>query len=39
MTLSFEEEYRPVKLETYCYGYTQHENENDFQFEKVLNGK
>lgn len=39
ITLAFGEEYRPVKLETHCYGFTQHENENDFQFEKVLNGE
>lgn len=35
--LVFGEEYRPVKLERYCYGYPQLENESDFQFESKLN--
>jgi ATP-dependent DNA helicase HFM1/MER3 len=36
-TLVFGEEYRPVKLERYCYGYPQSGNDNDFQFEHRLN--
>jgi len=36
-TLTFGEEYRPVKLERYCYGYPQMDNESDFQFESKLN--
>jgi ATP-dependent DNA helicase HFM1/MER3 len=36
-TLSFGEEFRPVQLDHYCYGYPQGERENDFQFEAKLN--
>ena len=35
--LSFGEEFRPVKLERYCYGYAQGERENDYQFDRKLN--
>jgi len=36
-TLKFGEEYRPVKLEKYCYGVPPFSNENDFQFDSRLN--
>ena len=36
-TLVFGEEFRPVKLERYCYGYPQGDKENDFQFDHRLN--
>jgi len=36
-TLSFGEEFRPVQLDRYCYGYPQGEKENDFQFDAKLN--
>ena len=35
--MTFGEEYRPVKLERYCYGYPQSHKENDFQFDLRLN--
>jgi hypothetical protein len=35
--LMFEEEFRPVNLERYCYGYPQGDKENDFQFDNRLN--
>ena len=38
-TLSFGEEFRPVKLERYCYGYPQADTENDFQFDIKLSNE
>jgi hypothetical protein len=37
--LTFGEEFRPVKLERYCYGYPQKSDENDFKFDYQLNNK
>ena len=36
-TLTFGEEFRPVRLEKYCYGFPQTDQENDFQFDSKLN--
>jgi hypothetical protein len=36
LTMAFGEEFRPVKLERYCYGYAQHQ-QNDFNFDHHLN--
>jgi hypothetical protein len=37
--LKFGEEFRPVKLERYCYGYPQSDDENDFRFDNKLNSE
>lgn len=37
VALEFGEEYRPVKLEKFCFGYPQTTDENNFQFDLKLN--
>ena len=36
-TMYFGEEFRPVKLDRYCYGHPQSADQNDFQFDADLN--